>query len=366
MIDAETRQLTPVKDMRLYFVRSGEVVQRVEAMADGKFIARRLPPAVYSLIGAGPDGFIAYSMQVLPPLSEDNNDTNGALGGARHRPEQPPQLAIDAIAVPPSNFGAIRKLIRAHVPSGAEVAKREEAATDAIPAEARSVDDPVADMKDYVPATSIRSHQIRLQPDGRLLGRVRRQRTQTGRPLAVRQVQVFLVQDDIVMARTSINESGVFAFDDVPAGVYSLVVVPREGSSTADKFHQGFAAFSIEVVPSEPDRAQAEMPQVIFVSFLADEPGGGEAPQVDVSLVNPSDFGALNNITGQELAAPGAAPAPVAAAPAAPGAGGAGSGGGGGGAGGGAGGAGAAAGGAAAAAAAAASQGSEPASPFAP
>lgn len=359
VIDAETRQLIPVKDMRVYFVRSGEVVQRVEVMPDGTFIARRLQPEVYSLIGAGPDGFVAYSVHVLPPRP-DGGDASGTPDGPRRNTERSPKYAIHATAVPPASFAAVLQLIEIHVPADARLARREEAATEAVPAEARTFDDSVAETEGFVPATSIRSHQIRLQPDGRLLGRVRCLHTETARPFSVRETYVCLVRDDNVIAQTPADEAGVFTFHDVPPGIYSLVVVPREDGSAADVFHQGFAAFSFEAVPHGPDRANVEGPQFTFVSFMAEEEGGGEAPQIDVSLVNPNDFGVLNEIVGEELVpgAPGAAPPPVAAAPAALGAGG-------GGAAGAAGGAGAAAAGPAAAAAAA-NQGSQPASPFAP
>jgi len=80
---------------------------------------------------------------------------------------------------------------------------------------------------------------VRLHPDGRLIGRMRRLHPETGRPVPVSPLSVFLIRDGVSTAETTADENGEFELNGLEPGAYSVVAMGPDG----------FTAFDILVLP---------------------------------------------------------------------------------------------------------------------
>jgi hypothetical protein len=282
------------------FLRGDSVAQRAEPDESGVFTVRGLEPSVYSLVAAGEDGFLAYTIQVMGPAAAGPGGRAAATGSSRFRPvmlqEVEAVLTVDSLAVPPTSFNALKRLIRLYIPEMAPTAELIEPPAEEIPAEARAFEtdqDNAAEKvvppgglpDDAAPeaATTIRQHTVHLQPDGRLIGRVRRIHQESGRPLRVRRLNVFMIQDDKVVGQSNVNELGMFEFPDFKPGFYSLVAAGMEG----------FAAFGIQVEAAEMGRAAAIGRRGTFRTAAVNLAPAPEGLALDLGLLGPEQFGQL-------------------------------------------------------------------------
>ncbi len=273
VIDPETGLVSPARDMTIAFLQNGEVVTEVHPGIDGIFEAEGVLPGVYSLVGHGDEGYIAYGLEVLPPaFGVDNRDADGIFPVAFQEVQD--ELQIDSLAVPPTDGPLVLNLAKEHLPedivaAANEIASDTESAPQAPPLppgaiDRAELDEPPGDPGEgAVPAANLRQRSIQLAPDGSLSGRVRSLNPQTGQPVRIRRLNVFLVRDNEIVAQAPVTPLGVFTFPDLDEGLYSFVAAGTEG----------FSAFTIRTVsesvagPGTPDEL------IVPVAFV--QGGGG-------------------------------------------------------------------------------------------
>ena len=178
-------------------------------------------------------------------------------------------LEIDAAAVPPT-FSTLKRIVERYYPdirlqnvseATYEPALREDeraaaagAGTPAGPARRRGMEQLRQEQPPSRPATSVRNHQVALQPDGRMLGRLHGIDRLTGRPKLIEEVNVFLLQDDRLLDRVRVDRYGVFEVPNLQPGAYALVAAGRDG----------FGAVGFQLVPAGPAANAAASPRSPF------------------------------------------------------------------------------------------------------
>jgi hypothetical protein len=202
-----------------------------------------LPPGVYSLIGVGESGFLAFALTVLPPAKSSQRAANAVTVGLLQDQSPSVQPVLDVVAYTPP-FETLRDIIMRYYPEMElpvvnEQAYRQQLGETPEPASyARSagIQDAVGAegrLRDLLeamqPATSIKAHKITILPNGILRGRLMGVDPITGRPVRLRDQNVFLIRDNQVIARSVIDADGVFQMQDVQPGVYSWVACGRAG-----------------------------------------------------------------------------------------------------------------------------------------
>jgi hypothetical protein len=298
-IESATGDLEPVRDIRIRFVRKGEEIAQTAPNPDGSFSVRNLEPGVYSMIAVGEGGFIACSVNIQPKLSDVAKMP--MYKQARFLKQEVKRLIdIESAAVSPDNFIPLKSLLRSYLPSeesslvldGPEIPG---GMLDVSPENARL-------------GTPLRHHQIRLSKDGKLRGRVRRLQPESGRDLKIRDLNVFLLRNNINVAQEEVTPDGTFAFGNVRPGVYSMVAAGKDG----------FVAFSIDVLkPRATEDAVSNESKLQTTSMRIDDGWQAELA-IDVALVSPADLNAANvdqmtdnflrNDNGAPVADAGAAP----------------------------------------------------------
>ncbi len=239
VIDPETGLVSPAREMTIALLQNGEIVTEVHPGIDGVFEAEGVAPGIYSLVGHGDEGYIAYGLEVLPSefnAGADGRDDDGNQPVAFQEVED--ELQIDSLAVPPTDGPSVLNLANEHIPDEL-VAAADEIAADgvAVPPPPANADDR-ADPAGSARAANLNQHAIRLAADGSLTGRVRSLSPQTGQPVRIRRLNVFLVRNNEIVAQAPVTPLGVFTFPDLDEGLYSFVAAGTEG----------FAAFSIRTV----------------------------------------------------------------------------------------------------------------------
>lgn len=259
VIDPRTGAMGTAQEMTIALLQDGNVVHEVHPGLEGKFQVSGVQPGVYSVVGSGPDGYVAYAMQVLPAeLTVDNRIPNGLEPVAFQEVQD--ELAIDSVAVPTSDLPTIVTLAETHIP--AELLQEEPSGTGFNPAESIAeqyhAENPL-NREDV----ALAGHQVRIQPDGRLTGRVHRL-DQNGEPTRIRRLNVFLVQNNQVVGQAPVDELGTFNFYDVADGVYSFVAAGVEG----------MAAFTMQAI-SGPELTGVADELILPVSTNAGMAGAG-------------------------------------------------------------------------------------------
>jgi hypothetical protein len=271
LVDPATAGIVPAANLNLALLQRGQVVNEFRSGPDGSFEAENVQPGVYSLVGHGEAGFIAYGLEVMP--AELNADTrqSGAIDVAAFQEIQQ-ELAIDSLAVPPTDGPSVLHLANRHLPPKV-VAAVSQTPRDAGPplpaapeggaaAELNATEDNPAD--ETIPSANLRQHAIRLAADGSLTGRMRSLNPNTGRPVRFSRVNVFLVRDNEIVAQAPVTPLGVFTFPDLSEGFYSFVAAGADG----------FTAFSIRTVSDEVADAGTPDQLIVPVAFANNQPPG--------------------------------------------------------------------------------------------
>ena len=190
MLDSKTAKPVPIHDLEIMLVRKEVVVQRLRPQANGHFKSRGLDPGVYDLIAAGPEGFAAFSFQLLPAIIENMlPEEDGPLM------QVPNVLAINALVVPARDAIALREIINIYVPKTNTALNLDEPPREQLPAPALELENNVDAEEDedaVTAATTLRWHRVRLHSEGILVGRVRRLHRGSGRSLEIVNTRVFL------------------------------------------------------------------------------------------------------------------------------------------------------------------------------
>jgi len=249
IVNPQTGMVGTAREMTIAFLQDGNVVAETRPGLEGRFEIA-LPPGVYSVVGAGPDGYVAYGVQVLPAELTVDSGEPGTQPVAAYQ-EVVEELAIDSVAIPVTDLPAVASLARSNIPPG--LLEPVASGPGAVPGE------PIgpqydAENPDRRKDVALEGHQVQIRPDGQLIGRVHRI-NQNGEPTRIRRLNVFLVQNNQVIAQAPVDELGTFSFFDVDEGVYSFVAAGMEG----------LAAFTMQAV-SGPDLADNVADEIHLVA----------------------------------------------------------------------------------------------------
>ena len=259
-IEAEQSSAVPIERLKVTLLQKGETIRKGTTIEDGQFVLKDVDPGVYTLVASGKNGFLAYGVHVLPKLAEFD-----AFDDARIKPLSPrnkfdnannllgksakstlakrnfyvshvsrfskvnleDELQIDAAAIPP-DFNTLKAISENYMPA----------------AIAAGTDKTTDDLKAIKKATDIRDDfQFTLTDDGSFSGRIQPIATEAGDPAKLSEMNIFLIQDDIEVARVSVEENGKFEIESVEPGVYSIVAAGKDG----------FAALSLELIEPTED-----------------------------------------------------------------------------------------------------------------
>ncbi|MFO1096255.1 MAG: hypothetical protein U0992_23560 [Planctomycetaceae bacterium] len=289
LVDTETGALRVLRDLKVMFIQDGQVKSTATPGEGGVFQAEGLQPGVYSLAAIGPEGYVAYGLEVLPAASAPAGaaakpaETTASIDGfVETQPvyfqEVSSVLAIDSIAIPRRDFDAVIQLARSYIP--AEILSAPSPSQLPAIAQPGEQSEEPAPSDENPPATSLRSHAVVIGADGTLSGRTRRVHPQTGRPTRLRRLNVFLVQDNAVVSQSPVSENGTFSFSSVTPGTYSFVASGLEG----------FSAFSVQAVSAEKAADGREFSKELIVPVAFQAPG--TMYLLDGVLVSPQDLAA--------------------------------------------------------------------------
>jgi hypothetical protein len=261
-IDSELLTAIPIENLDVTLLRKGEKISVAVTDDEGRFVLEDVEPGVFTLVAAGQNGFLAYGVHVLPKLVEIDWDTQVDPVAAKRSyyvshfglpddAEVQEELQIDAAAVPPE-FSTLERISRNYLPSET----------------ALSIGRDVDDLKAIGKATDIHGgFKFPLDEEGNFNGRIQPIATEDGDPAELTEMNIFLIQDDLEVARVPVEENGDFQIEAVEPGIYSLFAAGKDG----------FAALSFELVSpatEAPELAPAEdvgmlgsQGQVKYVSY---------------------------------------------------------------------------------------------------
>ncbi len=270
VIEQATGKLTPMTGGQVVFIQNGVVRATVIPDATGLLRTTELGPGVYSMIGCGRTEFVASSVNILPV-------NPNVVKFTKVTQEDVSLLSFNTAAVPASDYGAVRSLLKTYLPAtaGATLVDGTEAP------EAMQTGDPANSTE----GTEIRHHIVRLTEDGRLHGRVRHLQNGSGLDLKIKRLNMFLVKDNKFAHQVPVNPKGLFAFTGVRPGVYSLVAAGTDG----------FLAMGIDVL--SPKRLDSTVPKQPLEAEPRTEVSAKlqiEQLQLDVPLCAPCNFNQVN------------------------------------------------------------------------
>jgi hypothetical protein len=244
----------PATEVTVTFVQSGQVSARVTTDVAGEFRLDDFAPGVYSVVASGRNGFAAYSLIVLPHAERISGHHDGTfpvrLALARGQPVED-RLQMDVTALSPT-FDTLRNLLEQYYPQ-MEVSTLDgeayERILDDLPRE-----DPqrlgfreLADAPPSLPpASNVRARPVYLQPDGTLRGRLMGIDPASGRPQMVRRMNLFIIRNDLIVARSSVDELGIFEIRGLRVGSYGVIAAGQDGF--------GAMAFELAAPISEASR----------------------------------------------------------------------------------------------------------------
>jgi hypothetical protein len=258
-----------VKDhtLRIVFLQRNSIVVETQAEPNGEFEVA-VPPGVYGFVATGDHGYAAYAMQVLPyeaPAVEEETSENIHQASFQQDDASIPSddpaddvIKIQTLAIPPGDFPTAKRLAQAYIPG--DILSRGADSSLTMPGQ---------ELLDATPParpplqTSMWVHNVAIQSDCSLVGRMRRLHPVTGQTLKIQQLCVFLVRENTVVAQTGVSPEGAFRFPKAVPGAYTFVAAGADG----------FAAFSFEAVSQEA----APPGTVQQISFHMDDTSGGAA-----------------------------------------------------------------------------------------
>jgi len=193
----------PMAGLPVYLVQNGEVAYRTTADDQGSFVFSEVPPGSYSLISRTNESIAAFSLQVL----DESN---------LHLPSE-----VEVRMVRPAGK-QVKEILRANLlPSYSSSNLESQEITS----------DPLGDSR-----TFSKSHLIKTNADGLLLGQLGS--VEMADDLSL--LNVYVLKDGIVIARSQVETDGKFQLKGLKPGVYGFIAV---GAS-------GFAATSFQLIDS--------------------------------------------------------------------------------------------------------------------
>ncbi|MBL8892921.1 MAG: hypothetical protein JNL67_23285 [Planctomycetaceae bacterium] len=227
----------------VYFVREGRMIDKLSVNAKGEFLVYGLEEGVYSLVVANEFRYAVNCLLVLE---------NNQLGGA------PSSFAV------PMSDASPRSVFEQVVNRATKVTFRnfgefafEETADD--PARLYGLKGINEHRPESVPATTLGNNRVQLTESGQLLGRVRAVEHFNGRPVDLMVSEVLLIAKDETVASTQTNRYGVFSFDGIKPGTYTLFASGRDGLAVTS-FELEAAAAPAPTVEVAPVSYRAKLP----------------------------------------------------------------------------------------------------------
>ena len=245
-IDANSGDVTGVSGLKVYLVQKSKVIRESQTGSKGEFSISEIEAGTYSFCVAGKNGFLAYGVHLLDAKddsSEEAESTDGAEAEKSleiHTSWVAP-TTVTAAVVPPE-FNALRQIM-----------------SDLLPG---SVGNAVGVGADKIRINVEKSivaggYKIALDENGTMKGRIAPIGTEKDKPIRLREMNVFLISDDEIYARTSVKENGSFEFKGIEPGVYGFAAAGKDG----------FAAISFQAVKADTEDKDASLDsEFIFTS----------------------------------------------------------------------------------------------------
>ncbi|MGY8747746.1 MAG: hypothetical protein ACKVHR_06775 [Pirellulales bacterium] len=243
-IEPQSSITVPIGKLNISLLQNGIAIREASTNYDGKFTLNKVDPGTYTLLAAGQSGFLAYGVNILPKikakdLTELNNldlNPSGDVKAYYASHFKVPTnaivskgLQIDAAAVPPE-FQTLQRISQNYLPENKTI----------------EVDKDSNDATSVGEASEIASgFDHPLTADGSFTGSVQPIATADGTPGKLSEMNVFLIQDDIEIARATVEPNGKFAVEDIDPGVYGLIIAGNDG----------FAAMSVRLTSRKADAA---------------------------------------------------------------------------------------------------------------
>ena len=246
-------------DLKIFFVRDGEIAQETKTQEDGSFIVDGLSEGIYSFVATGETGFAAYGVRVVG--FDDASKIN----------------VMEAAAVSP-RFSVVKSILEKNLPAGV-------------------ADEIIAASRNEGVDRVVGANRVRLQA-GQLIGHVL---PMLGDASMVEGTQVHIIQDDQQVAQVEVGERGNFMVPDLEPGVYDFVAAGPSGFAAvsfqaveAEEVGESVLADTDEIPVAIPAAAQDAIPADIpFDSGYTDGGfvDGGYSDSLDVCLTCQQDSG---------------------------------------------------------------------------
>ncbi len=262
------RDYVPLQAAAVHLMQGGAVAAESHTDQTGHFEVAGLTPGTYSLIAQSEQGVLAYAVHVRYAEAGDVIPTDA--------------VQLNNMAVPSWDADAVVRAVEQYWGMQPERTREIEPETTDIPETVRPIPQP------GTCGTTLSHHRVRLQPDGRLIGRLRRLQHETGRPIVARDIEIALYRDGQLQGFTWTDEIGYFEFGDLLPGMYSLVATGSVSAGSRDEvstefdqgLRHGFLTFGIEVVPAHDE------PVIQLIAFQA----AMESLEIDAALIDPADL----------------------------------------------------------------------------
>lgn len=253
-IDAPSKLASPLSGIDVFFVRDGLIARSTVSDDKGNFSVDGLAPGSYSFIGASAKGFVAYGVVVQ---AVDNASSAESF--------------MVAPTVAP-RFIAVSEIAARYLPKRAPVLLEE--------IEMKTSLDGVEQIDDG-------ANRVFLQ-SGNLVGNVRT----LASDVAIDTTKVFLVQNDAIVAESTVDSSGGFVFQAVTTGVFDFVAAGPGG----------FAAIGFEAISEGEEQSVVEKQTSTVVggdlAARADQPAKVPAKELRCLLTLPVD----SQVVAEQLA----------------------------------------------------------------
>jgi hypothetical protein len=220
MLDSEGKLLGQIvgrgmdhAQTEVYFLNEGRMIEKLSANSRGEFVVYGLEEGVYTLLVANEGRYAVNCLLVLE---------NNQMGG-------PPSTFL----VPVSDASP-RAVFEQVVTTATKVRFRnygEFAFTETKddPARLYGLKGITEHRPETVDATTLGNNFVQLSADGKLIGRLRAVDHVTGRPVDLTVTQVSLLANDQVVKSAQTNRYGVFHFEGVAPGFYTLYASGKDG-----------------------------------------------------------------------------------------------------------------------------------------
>lgn len=204
-----------VDQMNLFLMNKGRLVKQTTITSDGRFEFTNLRQGAYSLIGWGPNAFFAFGLNILAYNPQNNGVIVNNIKATAYQNKTTINTDWIQYFAPLVSFR-----VYGRYPFG-------EGRDD--PADMYGFTGLYENLPQSTLATSISGRQVVKDIDGSVRGRIHQVSSLSGRPVDVQTTKVMLFQGDGVVASTTTDNYGGFAFQQVPDGSYGVTAAGVDG-----------------------------------------------------------------------------------------------------------------------------------------